>query len=80
MKNIIRIFLFKLTGINSIRLALNPIVYLEKICFIFFIYFNKKKILSGKFKNLQFSRNVRGSEFKPKYFGTYEDELNKYFD
>jgi precorrin-6B methylase 2 len=80
MKNIIRIFLYKLTGINSIRLALNPMVYLQEFFFKLFIFRNKNRILSGKFKNIQFFKNVRGSEFKPKYFGTYEDELNIYFD
>jgi precorrin-6B methylase 2 len=79
MRNKIRSILYFLTGINSIKFALNPITYIENFSFKIFILFNSKNIFSGKFKNLKFYNNVRGSEFKPKYFGTYEDELNEYF-
>ena len=79
IKNIIRNFVYKITGINSINAALNPLFYIEKIIFFIFTLINKRNILSGKFKSLKFYNNVRGSEFKPKYFGTYENELDPFF-
>lgn len=79
IQNIIRKIIFNITGINSITAAINPFFYIEKIIFILFVLFNKRNILSGKFKTMKFYNNVRGSEFKPKYFGTYEDELDPFF-
>jgi precorrin-6B methylase 2 len=79
IRNVIRKIVFNITGINSISAAINPIFYIEKLFFIFFVLLNKKNILSGKFKTMKFYNNVRGSEFKPKYFGSYEDELDPFF-
>jgi hypothetical protein len=79
IQNVIRKLIFNITGINSISATINPLFYIEKIIFILFVFFNKRNILSGKFKTMLFYNNVRGSEFKPKYFGTYEDELDPFF-
>ena len=80
IRNLCRKVIFKITGINSINAAINPMNYLEKIVFEIFLMINKKQIFSGKFKSLNFIKSVRGSEFSPKYFGTYENELDPYFN
>lgn len=79
IKDLCRKVIFKITGINSINAAINPMNYFEKIVFEIFTLINKKQIFSGKFKSLNFIKSVRGSEFSPKYFGTYENELDPYF-
>ena len=80
IRNFCRKVIFKITGINSINAAINPMNYFEKIVFEIFTLINKKQIFSGKFKDLNFIKSVRGSEFSPKYFGTYENELDPYFN
>ena len=80
VKDFCRKVIFKITGINSINAAINPMNYFEKIVFEIFTVINKKQIFSGKFKDINFIKSVRGSEFSPKYFGTYENELDPYFN
>ena len=50
VKDFCRKVIFKITGINSINAAFNPMNYFEKIVFEIFTVINKKQIFSGKFK------------------------------
>ncbi len=76
MKEII----YKISGVESIYESINPIYYISKFFFKFFVKINGKKILDGPFKGLQFKHSVRGSEYIPKYLGTYENELYKFIN
>jgi hypothetical protein len=68
-------YIYRLTGIESLRKSINPFYYLSNFAFNFFYSINSKKIIAGPFKGLVLENNRRGSEFKPKFIGTYEQEI-----
>ena len=75
-----RKFIYRLSGIESISESLNPFYYLSKIFFKLFSFLNGKSILNGPFKGMILADLRRGSEYGPKYLGTYESELYPYLD
>jgi len=75
-----RKFIYRLSGIESVSVSLNPFYYLSKFFFKIFSILNGKAILNGPFKGLILADVRRGSEYIPKYLGTYESELYSYIE
>jgi hypothetical protein len=75
-----RKIIYRFSGIESVAESLNPFYYLSKIFFKLFSFLNGKSILHGPFKGMILADLRRGSEYAPKYLGTYESELYPYFD
>lgn len=75
-----RKFIYRLSGIESVSESLNPFYYLSSIFFRFFSILNGKAILNGPFKGLILADVTRGSEYIPKYLGTYESEIYPYIE
>jgi precorrin-6B methylase 2 len=76
----IRRFLYNITGINSIKAALNPITYLDRIFLVILCRRVHMRVLANKFEGMYLERaNSSGSEYAPKLLGTYEIELDDAF-
>lgn len=77
LRAIIRKTLYRITGINSIGKAINPITYFDALYFRVVYVLLSGCVWAGKFQGLSLQkRHSGGSEIKPKLFGTYETELN----
>ena len=70
-----RKLIYKFSGVESIKQSFNPIYYISILFFKIFIKLNGNKIQRGLFKDLYLNNSKRGSEYMPKYLGTYELEL-----
>lgn len=68
-------YIYRLTGVESIKKSFSPLYYLSNLLFKLFYTLNRKKIIDGPFKGLILENNRRGSEFMPKFIGTYEKEI-----
>jgi len=79
MKNEIRKLLYRLTGINSISSAVNPVTYLDDFFFRVIVSSLRYRVSAGKFKGIRLEYLKGGSEYKPKLVGTYENELDYIF-
>lgn len=73
----IKKIIYKISGVESIYESLNPIFYLSKLFTKIFVKINGKKIINGPFTGMELKHSSRGSEYMPKYLGTYESELYK---
>lgn len=73
----IKKIIYNISGVESIYESFNPIFYLSKLFIKIFVKINGKKIIDGPFKSMQLKHSSRGSEYMPKYLGTYESELFK---
>jgi len=77
LRAIVRKILYRITGINSIGQAINPITYLDVLYFRVIYICLGGCVWDGKFQGLKLQkRSGGGSEIKPKLFGTYETELD----
>lgn len=77
LRAIIRKILYRITGINSIGEAINPVTYLDALYFRVVYTCLGGCVWDGKFRGLALQeRSGGGSETRPKLFGTYETELD----
>lgn len=76
----LRTFLYRISGVHSIRYSLNPILYLDNMFFKIIISHSQQRVLSGKFSGMFLKKGNYGSEYKPKLLGTYENELDEFLD
>ena len=69
--------LHKLTGIKSFKRALNPVTYVDHAAFAVVRQRSNHRVLSGVFRGIYLEYSSGGSEYRPKFVGTYESELNE---